>query len=188
MPTISKLNIVNNALRELNIERINALTDNTKRAQVMNDIYDVVRLEMIEESPWNWATKRIKLTPDPTQPDFGWENRFALPADFISASREDDDEKYEIEGRYLLADAEEVKLIYTADIQDTYQMPPMFIKALYLELAVRAAHSLGQDKSHKQILVNLAEAALAKARSSSAQQDDSDINIDAESIIDARRT
>lgn len=186
MAAISKLAIINNALRELNIERINSLTDNCKQAEVMNDIFDIARLEMLEESTWNFSTARAVLAKDPTPPAFGYETAFILPADFIFAIEEFDESRFEIEGNLLLTDAEEIKLVYTADIQDTSKWSPAFIKAFYLELAVRGCFALGQDQSHKQLLIQLAEAALSKARSFQAQQDDSDSDIDPTSIISTR--
>lgn len=186
MAAISKLAIINSALRELNVERINALTDNCKQAEVMSDIYDITRLEMLEENPWNFCIQRAVLALNPTSPAFGYENAFVLPSDFIFAVEEDSEYKFEIEGGLLLTDEEEIKLVYIADVQDTSKWSPVFIKAFYLELAVRACFPLGQDQSHKQLLVTLAEAALSKARAFSAQQDDSDSDIDPISIISTR--
>tara|TARA_R100001198_G_scaffold72325_1_gene44476 strand:- start:695 stop:1261 length:567 start_codon:yes stop_codon:yes gene_type:complete len=186
MAAISKLAIINNALRELNVERISTLGDDCKQAEVMADIYDIARLEMMEENPWNFAIKRAVLAQDPTDPAFGWEAAFILPSDFVYAVAEYDENEFEVEGNLLLTNAEEIKLVYVSDMQDTSKYSPSFIKAFYLELAVRACFPLGQDKAHKQMLIVLAEAALSKARSFSAQQDDSDADIDPISIISTR--
>lgn len=183
----TKISIINSALRELNVERINAITDNSKEAEVMRDIYDTVRRDMLEENPFNFATKRAALPLLPTSPAFGYTNAFQLPADFIFAQKEYNDELFEIEGGDLLSNAEEIKLIYTFDNQDTGTYGPSFVKALILELAVRACMPLTQDKPHKNMLTSLAEDALMKARTFSAQQDDSDRDISPDSIIEFRR-
>ena len=183
----TKISIINSALRELNVERINAITDNCKQAEVMKDLYDTVRRDMLEETPFNFATKRAALPLLPVSPAFGYENAFQLPADFIFAQKEYNDELFEIEGGDLLSDAGEIKLLYTFDNQDTSTYAPSFVKAFVLELAVRSCFALGQDKAHKNMLVQLAELALTKARTFSSQQDDSDRDISPDSIIDARR-
>ena len=183
----TNISIINSALRELNVERINAITDNCKQAEVMRDIFDMTRREMLEETPFNFATKRAALPLLPDSPAFGYTNAFKLPADFIFAQKEYNDELFEIEGGDLLSDAGEIKLLYTYDNQDYSTYAPSFIKAFMLELAVRACFALGQDKAHKSMLVSLAELALTKARTFSSQQDDSDRDISPDSIIDARR-
>lgn len=186
MAAVTKLAIINNALRELNVERISALTDNCKAAEVMADIYDIARVEMLEENPWNFAIGRATLAKDASTPPFKYNNYFVLPSDFIAAIEEFEEEVFEIEGKLLATNADEIKLVYIKDQQDTSAYSPAFIKAFYLELAVRACFPLGQDKAHKQLLVSLAEAALSKARSFSSQQDDSDTDIDPISIISTR--
>ena len=184
----SKLGIINGALRELNVERLSAITDNSKEAEVMRDIYDIVRRSMLEEVPWNFATKRAVLPLLPSSPAFGYENEFQLPADFIFASKEYNNEEFEIEGGKLLSNAEEIKLIYNYDNLDPSTYPPSFVESFILELAVRACMPLTQDKAHKQMLAQLAEVALVKARTFSSQQDSTDSDISPDSIISVRST
>lgn len=201
----TKSQIANATCRKLKLERINSIDDANKRARVLKDLYDIVRREMIEEHPWNFATKRQELVLSATKPPFEYENQFDLPADFIYALRDMNEgggnhnhghfpnhehgtDGFEIEGRSLLTDATEIKLLYLADIEDTSLFPPAFVKALYLELAVQACMSLTQDKGLYDRLAAEAERALSKARTFGSQQDDSDTDTDPNFLTDVRLT
>ena len=49
---ISNTRIVNNALIEIGVETINNLADQNKRANIMTEIFEISRDEMIEGYEW----------------------------------------------------------------------------------------------------------------------------------------
>ena len=113
--------------------------------------YDATRRECLEKHPWNFAIKRVELTPDGTAPEFGYSYRYQLPADFIRLLSIGDDSidgyrnAYEVEDGYLLLDTGDasdgttIYVRYIYDVTDVSAFSPLFCKVLALQLAVDLA-------------------------------------------------
>jgi len=62
---MTELEIQNKSLRIIGAEKVTQAQldgDLTEQARIMNDIYESVREELLEEHPWNFAIKRATLT------------------------------------------------------------------------------------------------------------------------------
>ena len=79
----TKLQICNAALIRCGAEAITAITDQNKRAITLNNQYDITLKEMLNDTPWNFATSReIRLTKS-TAPAFGYANSYTIPSSVI---------------------------------------------------------------------------------------------------------
>lgn len=161
---LTDLEIVNNALGRLGCERIASLSDNNKRAKLANDFLESSKLATLEMCPWSFATKRTVLSSTGT-PAFEYTHSFTPPTDLIKIIKEYDGNKYKEEDGEILAYTNELKLVYTAEIDETTKRTPTFDKAWYLVLASEMAYSLTQNNTLKADL--LGEAELLTSRSMS---------------------
>jgi hypothetical protein len=58
----SQVQIYNMALRLLGGKKLTATTDDVEDARILNDVYEMVRDEVLAAHPWNFAIKRASLT------------------------------------------------------------------------------------------------------------------------------
>lgn len=145
--SVTKVEIVNLALRLLGVERINDLTDNNKRASVMSDIYDLCRRQVLCDADWSFARKRQTISALATTPAFGWNYEFNRPSDCLNIVQEYNDEPYEAESTLLMADTNALSLIFTMDVTDTSKFSAGFNTALAHKLAHKACFALLNDKT-----------------------------------------
>jgi hypothetical protein len=82
----SKTDIVNLALDVIKTENINdvEIPGNDKAAVVANRWYDDVRQKALEGFPWSFATKRASIPLNASAPDFGFDDAYVLPTDYLS--------------------------------------------------------------------------------------------------------
>lgn len=82
----SKTDIVNLALDVIKTENINdvEIPGSDKQAAVANRWYDDIRQTALEGFPWNFATTRASIPLDSTDPDFGFDDAYVLPNNYLS--------------------------------------------------------------------------------------------------------
>jgi len=82
----SKTDIVNLTLDVIKTENINdvEIPGDDKAARVANRWYDDVRQKALEGFPWNFASKRDSIPLNATAPDFGFDDAYVLPNDYLS--------------------------------------------------------------------------------------------------------
>lgn len=134
----TKIDICNQALSLIGADSITSFDDKTSIAKRMKGMYDTSRKALLRLHPFNFATKRIKLSPLTQKPDFGYEYQYQLPNDLIrliSASTED----YVLEADKLLTNSEKLELIYVFDNTNEETFDSLFIECLILYLASKAA-------------------------------------------------
>jgi hypothetical protein len=163
--------IVNSAFDKLGVEAISSLSDNTPQARWANRNYTRLRDKLLKSYLWKFAIKRSSLTLDASSPDFEWENNFILPADFLFAWYVyDETSDWNIEGEFLVSDADEVELVYIAQITDTTKFEIMFEEALAYLLAEEGAYKFIQSATLAELMANKAKQVLRNARSINSQQ------------------
>lgn len=170
--SISKTDIVNAALRHLGAQRVTSIDENVPRAKVIKDIYDTVRLKLLEEMKPSFAVKRASLSRSATDPDFGYEYQYELPVDFVTAVKENNGYIYEIEADKVLSDENVIHLIYIFDQDNVARFTPAFAKAFYMTLAAEASYTLTESQSNRDALWKQSRVAIEEAMSSDSQQDD----------------
>ena len=121
----SPTEIVNLALRLLKTDPVLSIDrpdDDSKEAEAGAAWYDQARREVLEDHPWNFASKRASIASDADAPEFEYTARYELPADFIRLNRigenwDDPEQDYEIEGDYILANVDTpLMLVYVWDL------------------------------------------------------------------------
>tara|TARA_R110002096_G_scaffold53659_1_gene139267 strand:+ start:1329 stop:1934 length:606 start_codon:yes stop_codon:yes gene_type:complete len=168
----SETSIANVALRLVGGTRITSLTQGTPNANAVQDLYSNIRDELLE-FPWNFATKRVKLAESTTAPEFGFDNAFALPSDwlFTISAHDNDAGVGTIDFRHeqvasqnvISSNVESVYLVYTFKETDPNLMSAGFRKALSSalarDLAVTIANSnILEDQLSKRATKDLARA------------------------------
>jgi hypothetical protein len=145
--------------------------------------YQQKRRAVLRSHPWNFAMKRIALTPtsSPT-PVFGYTHAYNLPSDFIRfAGRfdeygkvsEPDNEKYEIENGQFLYDGQDNSAIYIRYVFDQAiisKFDPLFIEALALELAIVMAPKFSGTENRVATLLKMRSEVIGEARAIDGQE------------------
>ncbi len=130
----TKTDIANQALSLIGADSITSFEENTSTARRMRTVYDSSRKALLRLHPFQCSTKRIKLNPISTQPEFGYSYQFQLPDDLIriiNANKED----YVVETDRLLSDQSELNLVYVFDNKNEETYDSLFIECLILYLA-----------------------------------------------------
>lgn len=150
--------ICSTALIMLGSKPISRLDEDSKGALVMSAIYDTVRDEMLREHPWNFATRRVMLSPDVEAPAFSYGRQFTLPADCLRVLAIGDcgtaawnvygggryvresDVPYQLEGRKILSDRASLPLRYIFANQIEATWDAMFVGVMTVAMAMRACY------------------------------------------------
>ena len=134
----SVVDICNIGLHRLGLDDIASLTDGTQKARLFAASYNQQRQEMLVETVWTFARKRVVLAPsiNPIAFNSDFQFSFTLPADYLRMVNTQQEElDYLIEGNQLLFTQNSIGIRYISDITDPNLMSAMFRKALGLRLA-----------------------------------------------------
>lgn len=178
---ISDTRIANLALIEIGVNIIESLDAQNNVANVMNEIFEQTRDELLEDYEWNFAMRRQTLSLVTRTIDKGqkftdnseYANAFQLPTDpFCLSAREmwNTESPFKIEGRLLLTDEGGVDLKYIALITDPSQFSKKFIASLVSLLASKAVLPLKKDSKAKAVLYQLHRDILLDAKASDGQE------------------
>lgn len=81
---MDKLGLYNLALHHLGERRIMTLAENQETRRVLDHAWDGVNARCLEEGQWNFATRAVELTSNPSiDPSFGYEFAFTKPDDWV---------------------------------------------------------------------------------------------------------
>jgi hypothetical protein len=134
------------ALRSIGGQRITSLTETgNEAARILNDIYALIRDEVLSAYPWNFAIKRDTLALSATTPEYGYSYAYALPVDCLRVIQMEDDSEFKVEGDLLLTDESEAKIKYIAQITDASAYSPTFVSAFATRLASEIAYPLANS-------------------------------------------
>jgi hypothetical protein len=169
-----KVTIINRALTILGAEPINDITDTTLEANVANRIYDESRQSILAERLWTFATKRklLNLVVTPLE----WTDRemnflYQLPSDIIRIFGVNQERAvWRVEQDKLLADSDDMGIIYTFDMTDTTKFTPSMVDAFADKLAADMSFYVNNSKTTTQQLLEKYEGvSLPKAESEDSQ-------------------
>jgi len=169
----SKTEIANRALAKIGDTRVsNIETDGTKKALVINDMWDLVRDALLQSYPWNFALKRASILADGTAPAWKWSKRYAVPTDFLSLIEIQDFPDYEMVGGFIETDnSSPLKILYVSRVEAAGDFDPLFAEALASSLAVEIVEVLTQSNTKKNILLAELESNIKAAFAADAIQD-----------------
>lgn len=129
----SQLSIINSALSRMGANPISDIDDGTSTATLMQNVYNHAREYILRLHPWSCCRKREVIAPVSETPKFGYANAFPLPKDclrIISVNAEN----WEVEGRYILADASQLQLTYVWNSTKEQEWDSALVEALVLHL------------------------------------------------------
>lgn len=139
----SPTDICNLALGHLGEARITSLDEDSVSARACALHYDSVRDEVLRSHRWNFAQTRKVLAALEGGPPFGWALQYELPVDCLRVLEVNGSEagdvlssEYIIEGRQILTNAEEVRLVYTRQVRDVTDYDALFVRVFALKLAI----------------------------------------------------
>lgn len=178
----SLVDIANFALGEVAEQTINTLEDSVKPAREAKRYIKQSIREVLAAGKWKCAREAAVLSQDATAPAFGWQYAYELPADFIRMVRFNDvdpdavlNDLFEIRGTRIETDESICKIVYIEDLVfgdgDVGIMPPLMVKAVYLNLAAKLAWVMQQNRTLKEGLEEAAERALRRAKATDAQDE-----------------
>jgi len=175
----SKVSIANKALSLLGQSGITSFSDKTSRSDAISEVYDDILREVLEETEWNFSTKRSVLAQAvvtiPWTAD-GLIIPYLYPSDAIRILNLSDDNliwKVEVIGtsKFILTDMSSLEIRYIFLNTDPSQYSPKFIKALATRLAAELAYQINRDmKEYAQRIEIYEKVELPKAISANSQE------------------
>lgn len=169
MTAVTKTYIANLALRLIGTERINDITDDSPSADIVNDVWEVARLEALSSHEWRFASKVAYLQRG-TDPDYGYDYRYQVPADFVRLNAVYSDaamtsavRDYELREGYIHAGYEAIYLDYVGDNNTPGSWPAWFVSYMAAVIAMHMS-STQKSTSETERVEKLADKRLAQAR------------------------
>ena len=163
----SVVDICNSALNLIGASNILDLTEDSKAARICNQRYTFVRDATFRSHPWNCLLRRVTLAPDTETPDFDFSNQFTLPTDPFCLrvlQLQDQDLVYKVEGRKILANSTEIKMLYVARVEDPNEYDQLLIEAISAKLAADICYALVNSANLMVQLNTMYKAKLVEAR------------------------
>lgn len=194
---VDKVEVCNLALDLLKAPAITSITSPTNDTERKCALwYDPSRKEILRKHPWNFAKKRASISLCSTDPVFGYDDKYALPNDYIRLRFIGEHNEglvgqdYDIEqDKYLLIDnggAATLKIGYIFDEETVVRFDPLFLKAFALQLAVNLSYGFAGKTTLRTDLRNMLVEALGEARAINGQ-DKPPVRITRSRVIGARR-
>jgi len=134
--------------------QITSLTDGSREAALCTKFYEPSLRELLSLHTWNFSKAYGELSASTTDPTFGWDFSYPLPADCIrplELRSYNSSETYKlldewtVVGRNIYTNVQDAYIIYVKYETDPNAMTPLFIRALYTGLASKLAYPLTED-------------------------------------------
>jgi len=151
--TDNPVGICSIALQQLGSRSINSFDEGTEGARLAAALYEESRNDVLKQHPWNCAKKRVVLSPSADKPEFGYTNKFLLPADYITVISVDpgmlfgQQVDYEIEGQHILCNADSINLVYTFrnEIESTWSRD--LVAVMVARMRKELAYPITKDRA-----------------------------------------
>lgn len=167
-----KVEIVNKGLILAGETKINALTEENKKARTANIIWNSILDEVLSAGPvWNFAIKRVALGLESSAPLYEWDNQFTKPSDCLRLVRSEEDEEYAEEDGLILSNQSTLNIKYLFRQEDTSKFSPGFVNCLSTRLSVDFALQISQNPELAETLHQLYQLRLGRAGSQDAKAD-----------------
>jgi hypothetical protein len=188
-----KTKIVNLALTQLGVPRIASFDDaESDAAELARGSYDAYRDAVLEEFPWNFATKRVSASALNTPPRFGYRNSYPLEDDCLRVLEVygDADQNWGVEttsdGLVLASDIDSpVYYRYIARVEACELYSALFVQALAARLSMEWCLELTSHERKQKQLAELYSSKIRLARTADSQEKTPE-QIQASEWVDAR--
>jgi hypothetical protein len=171
---VDKTQIANYALNKVGEDPILLLTDDTKRARILNRIFDQVRDAELRRTRWKFSLKRDQLLALVDKPNWGFAYRYPLPADFLGLVQVNDiylrpmskqTVPWAVEqGEILTNLPAPLKVRYISRITNPGLFDPLFVEVLACKLAMEIAEPLTQSETKRARAADEYKFALSEAK------------------------
>ncbi len=157
----SETDCLNDALSQIGAARVTAIDDGSKNANFCQQFYPNLRDSLLRSHHWNFAMKRVELARDAAAPAFEFAFSYTLPADCLKVTEYNGASTdtstlslfeaqiifhYRVEGRKLLTNDGQVKIVYISRVTDPNIWDAMFYQALAAMLASKLASAITKDE------------------------------------------
>ena len=188
---MTRTQIANLALTKIGETQIASIDDpNEKTARTIKSLFDQTLEEVLRVHFWGFAMTARALVAEETSVGLpaeldGWENAFALPADYLRLEKvTSGGEKIDLfriqranGKRCLLANVDALTLHYVARVTDTAEFDPLFVQAFATLLAARLARGItGSEQLETQLMQRYETVDLPNARTANGQDSQSNEN------------
>lgn len=155
---MDKTSLANYALSKVGEDPILALTDDTKKARLLNRIFDQVRDAELRRVRWKFSIKRDTALALVEPPAWGYTYQYPLPSDFLGLVQVNDiyvrggkqRTPWSVEQARILTDmAAPLKLRYVARITNTGLWDPLFNEVVACKLAMEVTETLTQSEGKR---------------------------------------
>lgn len=152
--TSDEVAICNQALDRIGANKFTYASQTGVEALACIRHYVQTRDSLLRAFEWPFAKWRATLTAHTISPDFEWDYQCKLPEDYLRMrqnyttdnSRELDN-RYEIEGEWLLSNDSEVEIKYIRKVTDPNEFNDLFTDILILKLALKLVPALAGTKN-----------------------------------------
>lgn len=164
----SETDLLNESLSQIGAARISAIDDGSINANYCQMLYPALLDSILRMHHWNFATGRVVLEADATAPLFEFTYSYPLPQDFLKIREYNGADtsvdttwwwdgrrvqRYVIEGRALLSNEAEVKIVYTKRITDPNIWDALFYQVVVTWLAGKLANAIPKDTKKSASLI-----------------------------------
>lgn len=153
----SAISVCSAALLELGSRPINDFDENTEGARLCANLWPILRDNMLRLHPWNFAKKRVKLSPTKDIPEFGYSFAFNVPADFLRVISVNGEyakgmawpEGYTLENGQILSDVPSLHLQYVYRNEEPINWDSEFTRLMVLTMKKSLAYPVTRDNAVK---------------------------------------
>ncbi len=172
---LTNIEICARALIRLGANPIAEFNDGSSESEIAYALYGSTKNALLSSYPWSFATRQITLLPSNANPIADYSYAYDLPTDILRAvscgsGRRGRGVEFKILNGKLHTNYKDIIFTYIAEIDEEY-FPPFFSSALITKLASEFSIPITESTSRTEMLYNLAEKEVEKARLIDAQQD-----------------
>ena len=168
----SDVDICNAALNTLGANTIVSLTEDSVPARLCNQRYESVRDAVFRSHPWNALIKRQQLARDDAGPAYLYTYAFTLPGECLrvlgisdgTAEWPTEDFDFQIEGRKIVTDEDDIYLKYISRVTDPNEYDTLLRETLSAKIAAELAYSLTASNGVASTFIEAYNSKLAEAR------------------------
>lgn len=154
----SKVDIWNRALQKLGAKRVTSVNDTGVNGLACNACYDAVLEKVLRKHRWNCSIKRAELAAELTAPDWGRQNAFQVPADYVTLANDYPEmasncKDWVVEGGFILTnDSAPLQIRYVSRMTDVNLMDGLLRETISTHMALEMCEELTQSNTKKETL------------------------------------
>lgn len=173
----SQVEVFNLTLTKLGQDRAASPDDDVEAVRVLRSLWPITIDTVLARHPWRFALTRAQLPAVADVPSYGWARQFELPEDALRLVQvgdswvwyQADTPRFELEGRMVLTDeAAPLRVRYVKRVSNSGEWPPLFARAVAMQLAADACEKLVQSGTKQQAAVSEYLGAVAEAKRQNA--------------------